>query len=312
MIEKKLILVASALVILTASCGQQSSSQQAGSQQLKTGETANAANLNTKQGVIRTQYEYWVCRQGDHAGAVIVFAHRDGVFRGEYLDPGFQDYFSIPVMGTIDDEGNVSGVSATTSSDALHGKLSGNIIGDTFHAVWLPTPTATGEYREMKMTREKPSAEIAAELNRHSDAFYNILYPEKKFVTIEPYTFAVGGQRNRVIPFLPETPYTEIAYGYSIGEWESRHIHVGEGVRQDEAEFHLHIVESGMNETNVYITGFARLDGNTFRYNEKGYQFEVTVYNDFITVKTIAGDLDGVKADGVYPAAFELSYYVNF
>ena len=115
-----------------------------------------------------------------------------------------------------------------------------------------------------------------------------------------------------MILFLPETPYTEIVYGYSTGEWESRHVYVGEGAQQGETEFHLHIVESGMYETNVHITGIVRLEGNTFRYNEKGYQFEVAVYNGFITVKTIAGDLDGMKADGIYPATLEMSYYVNF
>ena len=294
--KKTIILVASALMILVASCGQQSGGQQR---------------------VAKTQYDHWVCRQGDHAGAVIVFARKGDVFRGEYLDPGFQDFFSIPIMGTVDNEGNVTGVSATMSSDALHGKLSGKITGDTFHAVWLPMPTATGEFREMDMTRENPSAEIAAELQKHPDAFYNILYPEELFVTIfpnpeAPNTFAAGGERSRAIPFLPETPYTEIAYGYSIGEWESRHVFLGEGTQQGETEFHLHIVESGMNDTNIHITGVARLDGNTFRYNEKGYRFEVAVYNGFITVKTIAGDLDGVKADGIYPAALEMSHYVNF
>jgi hypothetical protein len=159
------------------------------------------------------------------------------------------------------------------------------------------------------MTLEKPSAKINAELQKHPDAFYNILYPEKTFVTFNPNTRAAGGERSRVIPFLPETPYTEIAYGYSIGEWESRHVYVGKGTQQGEAEFHLHIVESGMNDTNIHITGVTRLSGNTFRYNEKGYQFEVSVYNGFINVKTIEGDLDGVKADGVYPAVQEMSYY---
>ena len=288
--KKTIILAASALMILVA-CGQPSGAQQ--------GET-------------KTQYYHWICRQGDHAGAVIVFARKGDVFRGEYLDPGFQDIFSIPIMGTIDDEGNVIGVSATTSSDALHGKLSGKITDDMFHAVWLPTPTGTGEYREMEMTREKLSAEITAELQKHSDVFYNILYPEKAFVTFNPNTYTAGRERSRAIPFLPETPYTEIAYGYSVGEWESRHVFVGAGAQQGETEFHLHIVESGINDTNVHITGIARLDGNTFRYDEKGYQFEVAVYYGFITVKTIAGDLEGMKADGTYPAALEMSHYVNF
>ena len=108
-----------------------------------------------------------------------------------------------------------------------------------------------------------------------------------------------------------ETPYTEVAYGYSIGEQEQRHIHIGKGAKNDEVEFYLHLVEGGIQDTDVTIRGFARLDGNRFRYKEKGYEFEVAVYNRFITVKTITGDLDGVKADGVYPTTLEMSYYVN-
>ena len=252
------------------------------------------------------QHHHWVCLQGLHGGAEIALARMGNVFRGEYIDPGFQDRFSIPIMGTIDDEGNVNGVSASTLSDELYGKLSGKITGNTFYAVWLPTPTPTaiGEFREMEMTLKKTSTEITAELNKNPDAFYNFLYPEA-----EPFDMSSGEYRSRVIPFLPETPYTAIAYGYSIGEWERRHIHIEAGSKPGETIFHLHIIESGINDTDVYITGAVQLSGNTFRYNEKGYQFEVAVYNGFITVKTITGTLDGVVADGIYPAQMEMSYY---
>ena len=263
-----------------------------------------------KQGE-QVQYYHWVCQQGEHAGAEIIFARIGDVFRGEYLDPGFQDFSSIPIMGTIDDEGNVTGVSASTSSDELYGKLSGKITGDKFHAVWLPTPAAISEFREMEMTQEKLSSEINTELSKHPGAFYNFLYLKQTLVMFDSDTHIAGEEKSRVIPFLPQTPYTEIAYGYSTGESERRHIYVGSGSKQGEVEFHLHIVESGMNDRDVYVTGTAQLNGNTFRYNEKGYQFEVTVYNGFITVKTIAGNLDGLKADGTYPAVAEMSYYVS-
>ena len=272
----------------------------------------NAQKQKAEQGVSNgrqeaAQYYHWVCQQGEHAGAEIVFARKGDVFRGEYLDPDFQDFFSIPIMGMIDGEGNLTGVSASTPDDRIYGKLSGKITGDKFQATWLPTPTATSAFRQMELQLTKVPPEAEAQIREHPDAFYNILYPECAFLFMSS-----SEERSRVIPFLPETPYTEIAYGYSIGEWEGRHIHVEAGSKPGEAVLHLHITESGMNDVNIYITGAVQLNGNTFRYNEKGYQFEVAVYNGFITVKTIEGDLDGVKADGVYPAVQEMSYYKCF
>jgi hypothetical protein len=272
--------------------------------------TLNRGNINvTKQ----TLYYQWVCQQGEHAGATIVFARYGDVFRGEYVDPGFQDYFSIPIMGMIDGEGRVTGVSGAMTTDGIHGKISGRIDGDKFHAVWLPTPERWdySEFREMEMTQQALSPEIQKEIDSHPAAFYNILYPEFLFMAVELETGIAGFIQNRLIPFPAETPYTEVAYGYSIGEQERRHIHIGKGAKNDEVEFYLHLVEGGIQDTDVTIRGFARLDGNRFRYKEKGYEFEVAVYNRFITVKTITGDLDGVKADGVYPTTLEMSYYVN-
>jgi hypothetical protein len=258
-------------------------------------------------------YYIWTCQQGEHAGATIVFARMGDVFRGEYVDPDFQDYFSIPVMGMIDSEGNVAGVSAVTSAGGIRGKLNGTITGDKFHAFWLPAPEMMelSEFREMEMTKKELSVEMKKEMDNHPDAFYNILYPEKTFVMYDSETSAAGKEKNRVIPFRAKTPFTEVAYGYAIGEWEQKHIHIGKGAKNNEVEFYLHIAESAKDDIDVTIQGFALLNGNIFRYNEAGYEFEVAVYNGFITVKTISGDLNGVKADGVYPALLEMSLYVN-
>jgi hypothetical protein len=107
------------------------------------------------------------------------------------------------------------------------------------------------------------------------------------------------------IPFQAETRCTKMVCGYSVGEWERKHIHIGKGSKEGEVEFSLYIVESGMNDIDVTIHGSAQLNGNRFRYTEKGYEFEVAVYTEFIMVKTISGDLNGVKVDGVYPKNYE-------
>ena len=217
------------------------------------------------------RYYHWVCQQGEHKDAEILFVRMNDVFKGEYIDPAFPEY-RVAIMGTIDNEGNVNGVSGVTSDDGLLGMLSGKISGDKFQAVWLPTPEMfdTHTFREMEMTKKEVSGEMKKDLDN--------------------------------IVFQAKTPHTEIAYGYSIGEQQRKHIHVGSGSKNGEVEFFLHLVESGINDIDITIHGFAPLNDNRFRYNEKGYEFEVAVYKGFITVKTISGDLDGVKADGVYPA----------
>ena len=217
------------------------------------------------------QYYHWVCQQGEHKDAEILFVRMNDVFKGEYIDPDFPKY-RVAIMGTIDNEGNVNGVSGVTSDDGVLGMLSGKISGDNFQAVWLPAPEMfdTHTFREMEMTKKEVSGEMKKDLDN--------------------------------IVFQAKTPHTEIAYGYSIGEQQRKHIHVGKGSKNGEVEFFLHLVESGINDIDITIHGFAPLNGNCFRYNEKGYEFEVAVYNGFITVKTISGDLNGVKADGVYPA----------
>ena len=219
------------------------------------------------QQVEQTRYYYWVCRQGEHQGAKIVFARMGNVFRGEYTDPGFQER-NIAIMGMIDDEGKVTGVSAIMSEGDIAGKLSGKITGEKFDAVWLPSPTGMeiSEYREMELV-----------IN------------------------TTGEQKKGELPSLPETAFTENLYGYTSGEWEMKLIHVEQGAKKEEVFFHLHIEESGIDEVIIDIQGDAQVNGNSFRYKEKDYEFEIAAYNGFITLKTISGDLDGYKADGVYP-----------
>jgi len=220
------------------------------------------------QQVEQSRYYHWVCPQGEHQGAELIFTRMGNVFRGEYIDPGFQERTGIPIMGMIDDEDNLTGISAVMPEGNVAGKLSGTITGDKFNAVWLPTPTGMerSEFREM---------ELVANVS--------------------------GEQKSYEPPLLPETSFLEKPYGYTIGEWEMKLIYVAQGTKKEEVTFHLHIEESGMNDITVDIQGTAQLNGNSFRYKEKGYEFEITAYNGFITVKTISGDLDGFKADGVYP-----------
>ena len=216
----------------------------------------------------QSRYYHWVCRQGEHQGAEIVFARMGNVFRGEYIDPGFQERIPIPIMGMIDDEGNVTGISAVLRREGdIAGKLSGKIAGDKFSAIWLPTPTGMeiSEYREMELVVNTS-----------------------------------GGQKNFELPSPSEPAFTDNLYGYTIGEREITLIHVEQGAKKEEVIFYLHIEENGIDEIVIDIQGTAQLNGNSFRYKEKGYEFEIAAYNGFITLKTISGDWNGYKADGVY------------
>ena len=260
----------------------------------------------------QTQYNHWICQQGEHEGAEIVFARMDNAFRGEYIDPGFQDRVSIPIMGTIDDEGNVTGLSAAIPSDGnIIGKLSGKITEDKFMAVWSPMAMDMFEYREMELKLEKLSPEQKKETGKHPGAFYNFLFPEQVLMSNS------GERKSRVVPFLPETSVPDRTYGYSIGEWEVRYIHLAPGAKKDEVDFHLHIEVNGQYSIETDIQSTAQLSGNAFRYKKKGYEFEVVVYNDFVVIKTIAGsiDLNGqegeLKVDGIYPASMEMNFYAD-
>jgi len=254
-----------------------------------------------------TQYQYWVCRKGDHSGAEIVFARMGNVFRGEYVDPGFQDMTSIPIMGTIDDKGNVNGISAVILSGGkgkIKGELSGRISGGKFQATWQPAPDAVSMFRKMDMELKKLSPEMEKEIGKHPQAFYNVLFPGR--------TLIVNGSNkklSRVAPFLSETPASKATYGCKAGEWETRYIYISPGKKKGDVDFKLYIEwDNGKSAMKTDIKGTAQLNGNTFRYNEKGYEFEAAIYKDFVTIKTIAGSIK-LKADGVYPASLEEYFY---
>jgi len=231
------------------------------------------------QQVEESPYYHWVCPQGDHQGAEITFIRTGNAFRGEYTDPGFHKHVGIPIMGAIDDKGIVTGVSAVMPEGDIKGKLSGKITGDKFSAIWLPTPTGMeiSEYREMELV-----------INTS------------------------GEQKNFEPPSPPQIILSEKSYGYVIGEQENKFIHIAQGTKNDEVNFHLHNEESGLNDIIIDVQGAAQLNGDSFRYKEKDYEFEITVYNGFITLTTISGELDGYKADGIYPEiTINDSYLVN-
>jgi hypothetical protein len=265
---------------------------------------------NGQQG--QTQYDYWVCETGKHAGAEIIFAREENVFRGEYIDPGFQEFLSIPIMGTIDSEGNINGVSAMTSEGTIFGTITGKITGNKFNAVWQPVGLDLDIYerREMKMTLKELAPEIEKELaNYGEDSFYNFLFPELTLVA-----YPSGVPKTRWIRFFPSNSLMKDGqfYGYRIGEWEAKFITIEEGKTDREVDFVLFLETNGKYTVKEEIHGTAPLvNGNRFRYKEKGYEFEVDIYTDFAVIRTIAGDLNGWKADGVYPAGGDMSMYVN-
>jgi hypothetical protein len=301
----KFIIVSTVFLVLMASCGQSQSTKR------------------------QIQYEYWVCQAGEHKGAIIFLARMGNVFRGEYIDPDYNPFISIddpddetgtemrisiPVMGTIDGNGKVTGVSAASRSDgSLIGELSGQIADGKFHAIWLPAPTGFGEFREMELQLEKLSSDMTEETNKHPGAFHNILHPEYTLISM----FS-GEKKSRTVPFFVETTFPASRYGYHIGEFTQREINITAGAKKGEVDFHLQIEESGQFQISVDVRGTARLNENRFRYREKDYVFEVDVYHDFVVIKTISGflpDDTGLShrftADGVYPAKMELNAYVS-
>jgi len=109
-----------------------------------------------------------------------------------------------------------------------------------------------------------------------------------------------------------EITFSENPYGYTYGEWEMKLIHVAQGAKKGEVDFHIHIEESGKDEIIIDIQGTAKLKGSSFRYKESGYEFEITAHKGYITLKTISGDLNGYKADGEYPEIItDDTYMVN-
>ena len=266
-----------AILLITAACGSGTASQ--------------------------TEHYYWLGNDGE----VIIFTRINSVFRGEYIDPDFQDYCSVPLVGTMDNEGNVIGIGFDSQNGILYAQISGKITGDTFEADWIPLPQAISEFRSMNMKRQKPTPEIEREIVKHPNAFYNWLFTEKQLCT------SSGETLPRVTPILPEKPVVVDGqlYGYQIGEWVTRQIGIEPASKAGEIDFHLSIEQNGLFWIEVTMQGTARLTDNSFRYNEKGYEFEVAMYNGFATITTIAGTIDlshlevddEVKctADGVYP-----------
>jgi len=118
---------------------------------------------------------------------------------------------------------------------------------------------------------------------------------------IESVTNSSDNPSNNTKSLTPETDFSDNLYGYTHGEWEMKLIHIQWGDNKKEVVFHIHIEESGMDEINIDIQGIAQLKGNSFRYKEKDYEFEIFAYKGFITLKTISGSINGYKADGDYP-----------
>jgi len=273
----------------------------------------------------QTRHFHWVGQENEE----IIMTQHGNVFRGEYIDPGFQDYCSVPIVGMIDNEGNVHGAGFDIQDGSLYAQISGKITGDTFEANWSPLPQAISEFRSMNMKRQKPAPEIEREIAKHPDAFYNWLFPEKQlctsssealnrvtpFLSEKPVVAGTSSSEalNRVTPFLPEKTVVDDGqlYGYQIGEWEMKRLHIVPAEKADEVNFYIAIEQNGQYWINVEMEGAAKLTGNTFRYREKGYEFEVVVYNGFATITTIAGtielssqevdDLFELRADGAYP-----------
>ena len=252
---------------------------------------------------VETLHYHWIGGEGEE----VIMTQRGNVFRGEYIDPGFQERASVPVAGVIDKEGNLRGAGFDMEDGSLYAQFSGKITGASFEANWSPTPNVTGEHRSWNLKQQKLSPEAEREIAKHPDAFYNRLFPEWELCTSRSVAL------NRVTPFLPEE--TAVAggrmYGYQIGEWDKREIRIAPAAKAGEVDFHIQVEINGMFWIKIDIRGTARLSGNSFRHKEKGYEFEVAVYNDFAVITTITGTVDlsefegedvfEVKLDEVYP-----------
>jgi hypothetical protein len=242
-----------------------------------------------------TGHYYWMGDKGE-----LIMTKYGNVFRGEFIDYSFKDRMSVPVFGLIDRAGNVTGV-GTDVLGSIFAHINGKITDNTFEVVWFPAPNAmdVSDFIEMTMKRHDLPPEVESEIDKHPDAFYNWLFLDEEL-------------ENRVTPFLAEktTLSDGRLYGYQISEWEEKFLQVATGSQPDEVVFRLQIESCGMYDLIVDISGTTRLSGNTFRYKDKGYEFEVALYNGFAAITTLAGSLDtggqdteGVPflADGVYP-----------
>ena len=232
----------------------------------------------------QTRHYHWIGGEGEE----IIMTQRGDVFRGEYVDPGFQERASVPVAGIIDKEGNVRGTGFDIEDGSLYAQFTGKITGSTFEANWNPLPNVISEFRSWNLKQQKLSPEEEREIAKHPDTFFNRLFPELELCT--SHSIAL----NRVIPFLPEE--TAVAggrlYGYQIGEWETRRLRITPATKAGEVDFHLQIESNGQFWIEVNMKGTARLTANSFRFRQKNYEFEVAVYNGFATITTITGFID--------------------
>jgi len=246
-----------AMLLITAACGSGSSS--------------------------KTEHYYWLGNEGE----VIIFTRMVNVFRGEYIDPDFQDFCSVPIAGTIDKDGNVRGVGFDIENGNLYAQMSGKITGNTFTATWSPLPQAVSEFRSMNMKRQKPEPEIEQEIVKHPDAFYNWLFSERQLCTSD------GKSLNRVTPFLPKKTVTDKGqiYGYQIGEWEMKQLRIV-SAGNDEVQCYISIEQNGQSWVSVQMEVAAKLTGNTFYYKVKGEEFEVAIYNGFAVITPTNGTTD--------------------
>jgi len=252
----------------------------------------------------------WLAAEGDHNGAEIIYARDGNVFRGEYVDPGFQERCSVPIAGTIDADGNVQGVTLKLHGDAPYAKISGKISGDAFECQWLPSPDAPSELREMKLARKEFSPEAVEAQGKNPGAFYNSLHPELVLTNDGSMTLP------RAIPFKIADLRTRKPYGYRIGEFESKYISVNviRPLEDDKMGFTLHVEQTGQYDFEGHFGGAVAAKDNKFSYKKGDYEFEAAIYNGFIVVKTVSGVIkeeEDVKftADGIYPAPLEMNFY---
>jgi hypothetical protein len=288
-------LLFAAVLLITPACSHSPSSQ--------TVRAINSGGGNpTNPNVL---HYYWEGQKDER----LIMTQRGNVFRGEFIGPGFQDFSSAPVVGMIDNDGNMRGVGVDVVYGNIYAEITGEITGDAFEAIWRPR-SETGELRDMKMRLKKPSPDMEQEIAKHPDVFYNWFYPEQQNLRTN------GVAISRVTPFLAEKNVVADGrlYGYQNDVWEKRSLRITPGTSNDEVDFHLQIKQDGQFWIEVNIQGAAKITGNTFRYKQKEYEFEVAIYNGFATITTITGAIDLSAQEGVsdHPNVNEVDDWVEF
>ncbi|MCL2041513.1 MAG: hypothetical protein FWG84_05665 [Bacteroidales bacterium] len=244
---------------------------------------ASCGGQQPKTAAEEVKHYHWL----DAGSGEIIMTRSGNVFRGEFVDFGFQERCSVPVAGTISDDGTVLGIGFDAVYGNLYAKLTGKITGDTFVAEWTPVPNAIGEHYSMTMTSQKLSPDVEAELAQHPDAFYNRLSPGTQLCSSD------GMPLDRVTPFLPEKTVTDDGqiYGYQIGEWETKLMRIV-SAGDDKVQCYIGIEQNGVEWLYVEMEVAAKLTGNTFRYTVKGREFEVAIYNGFAVITPTNGTTD--------------------